>query len=183
MHERQLVRAFLEEVRVQSGFSFFSGRRPTQTVHRRVLARRFLPRQHPPCPFPPVDSYGKKIVSLGAPGCETQRSNHTRKPGLHGPVIAPSPLTDPEMPPCSDAPASWRGYPGTHTAPSRRLLPCPSRRGRRRSGSSRSRQVPQAFDLASISAIRPSMRPLISSRMGRTASTPWPAGSSNGQSR
>src|SRR5690606_37461020 len=34
-----------------------------------------------------------------------------------------------------------------------------------------------------ISAIRPSIRVLISSRMGRTASTPWPAGSSSFQSR
>ncbi len=34
-----------------------------------------------------------------------------------------------------------------------------------------------------MSAIRPSTRVLISSRMGRTASMPWPAGSSSFQSR
>lgn len=34
-----------------------------------------------------------------------------------------------------------------------------------------------------ISAIRSSTRVLISSRIGRTASTPWPAGSSTFQSR
>lgn len=40
-----------------------------------------------------------------------------------------------------------------------------------------------AFRVASISATRPSIRTLISSRMGRTAATPWPAGSSRAQSR
>lgn len=39
------------------------------------------------------------------------------------------------------------------------------------------------FRLASISSMSPSTSFLISSRMGRTASTPWPAGSSSFQSR
>lgn len=37
--------------------------------------------------------------------------------------------------------------------------------------------------VGAISSIRPSTSFLISSRIGRTASTPWPAGSSSAQSR